>query len=161
VVFCVQPGSGDSLQYLKAGIAEIPDVAVVTKADLGVVARRAEDDLRAALAQQATRTQGWSVPVILISAQVGQGIAELVQALAQHHALLIEDGQLEAQRRSQAAAWLDDFVREEFGRAGLARAARLGQGRAGQLQRAPFARMLALRRQLQGEHPLSPTRPRD
>ena len=42
VAFCVQPGSGDSLQYLKAGIAEIPDVAVVTKADLGLIARRTE-----------------------------------------------------------------------------------------------------------------------
>jgi LAO/AO transport system kinase len=51
VVLCVQPGSGDSLQYLKAGIAEIPDIAVVTKADLGILARRTEDDLRAALAQ--------------------------------------------------------------------------------------------------------------
>ena len=88
VVFCVQPGSGDSLQYLKAGIAEIPDVAVVTKADLGLIARRTEDDLRAALAQQPTRTEGWSVPVLLISAQDGQGIAELAQALADHHALL-------------------------------------------------------------------------
>ena len=73
VVFCVQPGSGDSLQYLKAGIAEIPDVAVVTKADLGLVARRTEDDLRAALAQQPTRTEGWSVPVLLISGQDGRG----------------------------------------------------------------------------------------
>ena len=68
VVFCVQPGSGDSLQYMKAGIVEIPDIAVVTKADLGLIARRTEDDLRAALAQQPTRTAGWSVPVLLISA---------------------------------------------------------------------------------------------
>jgi LAO/AO transport system kinase len=60
VVFCVQPGSGDSLQYLKAGIAEIPDVAVVTKADLGLIARRTEDDLRGALAQQPPRTADWS-----------------------------------------------------------------------------------------------------
>jgi LAO/AO transport system kinase len=149
VVFCVQPGSGDSLQYLKAGIAEIPDVAVVTKADLGVVARRAEDDLRAALGQQSTRTSGWPVPVILISVQDGQGIAELIQALADHHALLAQGGRLEAQRREQGTAWLEDFVREEFGRAGLARAARLAEGTAAQPERAPFARMLALRRQLQ------------
>ena len=149
VAFCVQPGSGDSLQYLKAGIAEIPDVAVVTKADLGLIARRTEDDLRAALAQQPTRTAGWSVPVILISAEDGQGIAALVRALAEHHALLAEDGRLEAQREAQAAAWLDDFVREEFGRAGLARAARLSEGAAAKSERAPFARMLALRRELQ------------
>jgi LAO/AO transport system kinase len=149
VVFCVQPGSGDSLQYLKAGIAEIPDVAVVTKADLGLIARRTEDDLSAALAQQPTRTEGWSVRVILISAHEGQGVAELIQALAEHHALLAQDGRLEAQRRAQGAAWLDDFVREEFGRAGLARAARRAEPTTARCERAPFARMLALRQDLQ------------
>ncbi len=134
VAFCVQPGSGDSLQYLKAGIAEIPDVAVVTKADLGLIARRTEDDLRAALAQQPARTAGWSVPVILISAEDGQGIAALVRALAEHHALLAETGRLEAQRRTQATAWLEDFVREEFGRTGLARAACLRAGAAAEIR---------------------------
>ncbi len=39
VVVVVQPGSGDALQFLKAGIMEVPDVLVVTKADLGPTAR--------------------------------------------------------------------------------------------------------------------------
>jgi LAO/AO transport system kinase len=148
VVFCVQPGSGDSLQYLKAGIAEIPDVAVVTKADLGLVAQRTEDDLRAALAQQPTRTEGWSVPVLLISTQDEQGIAELIQALAEHSALMAEGGRLEAQRQTQAAAWVGDFVREEYGRTGLARAARITEDRAG-TEGSPFARMRHLHQALQ------------
>jgi LAO/AO transport system kinase len=156
VVFCVQPGSGDSLQYLKAGIAEIPDVAVVTKADLGLVARRTEDDLRAALAQQPTRTKGWSVPVLLISAQDGQGIAELIGALAEHHALLAQNGRLEAQRRTQAAAWLEDFVREEYGRTGLARAASLTERAAAIGDRSPFARMRDLLQVLQQSDPAPP-----
>ena len=50
VVLCVQPGSGDSLQYIKAGIAEIPDIAVIGKADLGSIALKAQSDLEAALA---------------------------------------------------------------------------------------------------------------
>jgi LAO/AO transport system kinase len=156
VVFCVQPGSGDSLQYMKAGIAEIPDVAVVTKADLGLVARRTEDDLRAALAQQPTRTKGWSVPVLLISAQDGQGIAALMEALAEHHALLAQGGRLEAQRLTQAAAWLDDFVREEYGRTGLARAASLIERAAAIGDRSPFARMRHLLRVLQQSDPAPP-----
>jgi LAO/AO transport system kinase len=49
VAVIVQPGSGDVLQFLKAGIMEIPDVLVVTKADLGAVALRARRDLHAAL----------------------------------------------------------------------------------------------------------------
>jgi LAO/AO transport system kinase len=161
VVFCVQPGSGDSLQYLKAGIAEIPDVAVVTKADLGLVARRTEDDLRAALTQQPTRTAGWSVPVLLISVQDGQGIAELIQALADHHALLAQGGRLDAQRRTQAAAWLDDFVREEYGRSGLARAALLPEDAAGAAARSPFARLRHLHQALQQSDVAPPLRPRD
>ena len=160
VVFCVQPGSGDSLQYLKAGIAEIPDVAVVTKSDLGLVACRTEDDLRAALAQQATRTEDWPVPVLLISARDGQGIAELIHALAAHFELLAHGGRLEARRRAQAASWLDDFVREEHGRTGLARAARLATDAAAEPGGSPFARMRALHRSLQRtEAPPPPVRP--
>ena len=45
----MQPGSGDVLQFLKSGIMEIPDVLVVTKADLGEIALRARRDLSAAL----------------------------------------------------------------------------------------------------------------
>ena len=49
VAVVVQPGSGDALQFLKAGIMEVPDVLVVTKADLGQVAMKARRDLSAAL----------------------------------------------------------------------------------------------------------------
>ena len=49
VVFCVQPGSGDSLQFMKAGIVEIPNLVVVTKADMGAAAERALADVAGAL----------------------------------------------------------------------------------------------------------------
>src|SRR5439155_19912122 len=49
VAVVVQPGSGDVLQFLKAGIMEIPDLLVVTKSDLGTVAQRARRDLVSAL----------------------------------------------------------------------------------------------------------------
>jgi LAO/AO transport system kinase len=149
VVLCVQPGSGDSLQYLKAGIAEIPDLAVVTKADLEGLARRTEDDLRAALARQPTRTAGWMVPVIMVSAREGQGIPDLLEALAEHRALLAADGRLDAQRRSQAAGWLEAFLLDEFGREGLTRAARLLAASGGASSVAsPFRRMNELDRAL-------------
>ena len=148
VVLCVQPGSGDSLQYLKAGIAEIPDLAVVTKADLGNLARRTEDDLRAALALQPTRTAGWAVPVVLVGAQDGQGIPDLIDTLDAHRALLAADGRLEAQRRCQAASWLQAFLLEQFGRDGLARADRLTPGAGAPLEPSPFRRMNELDRAL-------------
>ena len=60
VVVVVQPGSGDALQFLKAGIMEVPDVLVVTKSDLGEVALRAARDLRAALGSLGGAARRWS-----------------------------------------------------------------------------------------------------
>ena len=63
VAVIVQPGSGDTLQFLKAGIMEVPDVLVVTKADLGEVATRARRDLSAALRSlESRRYPSWRCP---------------------------------------------------------------------------------------------------
>src|SRR3954467_4996254 len=62
-VVVVQPGSGDTLQFLKAGIMEVPDVLVVTKADLGQMALSAQRDLRAALRALGSR----DTPVLSLS----------------------------------------------------------------------------------------------
>jgi LAO/AO transport system kinase len=81
VAVVVQPGSGDVLQFLKAGIMEIPDVLVVTKADLGQIAMRARRDLTAAL-----RSLGAAdTPVLAVSSlPPPSGIPELVTALDSH-----------------------------------------------------------------------------
>jgi LAO/AO transport system kinase len=79
----VQPASGDTLQFLKAGIMEVPDVLVVTKADLGDIARRAQRDLSAALRSLGKR----DVPVVAVSSiPPTSGVDELVQALDDHRA---------------------------------------------------------------------------
>ena len=81
VAVVVQPGSGDVLQFLKSGIMEIPDVLVVTKADLGEVARRSKRDVSAAL-----RSLGCaSTPVVAVSSlPPPAGIDELIEALGAH-----------------------------------------------------------------------------
>ncbi len=85
VTVVVQPGSGDALQFLKAGIMEVPDVLVVTKADLGAAARRAEEDLRVALRALGART----TPVLAVSSIApASGIDALADALAAHRAAL-------------------------------------------------------------------------
>jgi LAO/AO transport system kinase len=82
VVVVVQPGSGDVLQFLKAGIMEIPDVLVVTKADLGPLAGNAARDLGAALG-----ALGSHIPVLAVSSLApAQGIEELAAALDAHRA---------------------------------------------------------------------------
>jgi LAO/AO transport system kinase len=108
----VQPGSGDVLQFLKAGIMEVPDVLVVTKADLGVVAQRARRDLAAAL-----RSLGESaVPVVAVSSlPPPSGVDDLVAALDAHRAGLDVGA---ARVRARRLGALADFV-SEHGERGL------------------------------------------
>jgi LAO/AO transport system kinase len=81
VAVVVQPASGDVLQFLKAGIMEVPDVLVVTKADLREAAQRAQRDLRAALAALGSR----DVPVLAVSSLApAEGIEDLAEALEAH-----------------------------------------------------------------------------
>ena len=139
VLFCVQPGAGDSLQYMKAGIAEIPQVVAITKADMEQAARRAQADVVAALAlSQPDGNDLWTVPVLLVSAQDGGGIGELAAAIAHHAAFLDQDGRRAEARRTQAAGWLEAAVRERFGRDGMRRAAPL---LAAPLAGSPFGRL--------------------
>lgn len=108
----VQPASGDTLQFLKAGIMEVPDVLVVTKADLGAVALRARRDLAQALRALGART----TPVVSVSSvPPPSGIEELASALDEHRASLDITGTRRAARRLAALA---DFT-AEHGEAGL------------------------------------------
>ena len=137
VLFAVQPGSGDSLQFMKAGIVEIPDVALVTKADLGAIADRARRDLKGALGI-APGGGDWQPPVLLVSATTGQGIDATLDAIERHRAHLAPT--LAARRAAQDEAWLARWVREEFGRRG---ATRFGTGRLGGTG-SPFRRLARL-----------------
>ena len=111
VAVVVQPASGDVLQFLKAGIMEIPDVLVVTKSDLGRIATRAVSDLRAAL-----RALGADTEVVAVSAlPPGAGVADLVAALDRHRESIDLPARRTAARRLHALA---DFA-AEHGERGL------------------------------------------
>jgi LAO/AO transport system kinase len=112
VAVVVQPGSGDVLQFLKAGIMEVPDVLVVTKADLGRPASRAMADLRSALRSLGEQE---TAVVAVSSVPPTSGIDELVDGLDAHRAALdLPQRRLRA-RRMHA---LGDFT-AEFGERGL------------------------------------------
>ena len=111
VTVVVQPGSGDVLQFLKSGIMEIPDVLVVTKADLGTVAQRARRDLVAAL-----RSIGDNATQVVAVSSVApvQGIDDLIAALDAHRAQLdVGTRRLDARRAGAVA----DFHAEHGDRA--------------------------------------------
>ena len=112
VAVVVQPGSGDTLQFLKAGIMEVPDVLVVTKADMGDAAMRARRDLAAALRAVGSR----ETPVVAVSSlPPPKGVEELVKALDEHRAALDVAG---ARARMRRLAALSHFA-AEYGENGL------------------------------------------
>ena len=110
VAVVVQPGSGDALQFLKSGIMEIPDLLVVTKADLGQLAMSTRRDLSASLRSLGSH----ATPVLAVSSLPPvQGIDELVAALAEHRAGLDLGARRLQARRTGALA---DFVAEHGAR---------------------------------------------
>ena len=119
IVLCIQPGSGDALQFMKAGIVEIPDIVAVTKTDMGLTAAQAQADLAAALDLRERAPGDWAVEALGVSALKGEGVADLVALIDRHGAHLAPI--LAARRQVQAEQWLAQFVRERWGREGLKR----------------------------------------
>src|SRR5205814_2673531 len=101
IVLVLQPGSGDSIQALKAGVMEIPDVIVVNKADhplTDTMAREIRGVLSLASSDGPAGRSAWSVPIVKTEASRGSGVEELVARPEQHRAHILAEGQL-AERR--------------------------------------------------------------
>jgi LAO/AO transport system kinase len=95
VVLALMPGSGDSVQALKAGVMEIPDVIVVNKCD-HPLADTMIREVRSVLALGPKRS--WRVPVVKTEATRGQGIEELVETIDAHGKHIAEEGTLVERR---------------------------------------------------------------
>jgi LAO/AO transport system kinase len=139
VVFCVQPGSGDSLQFMKAGIVEIPHLIVVTKADLGAAAERARTDVAGALSL--ATAADWPLKTLAVSSRNGAGMEALMAALEAHRGHLDQDGRLVVARHRQSEGWLHEVLRERFGTRGLARLRALGLDASLSAGAQPFERL--------------------
>jgi LAO/AO transport system kinase len=96
VVLVLMPGSGDSIQALKAGVMEIPDVIVVNKADHPLTDTMVRE-IRGVLSLAPQR--GWRVPIVKTEASRGQGVRELVEQLEAHRAFIEDEGTLVERRR--------------------------------------------------------------
>jgi len=149
VLFCVQPGSGDSLQFMKAGIVEIPHLVAVTKADMGAPAERARADVAGALSLATAGGGDWPVKVLAASARSGAGVDQLMEALEAHREFLAAEGRLAVARHHQSEGWIAQSLRDRFGRDGLARLDRLGLDLALSPGMQPFQRLRELGRALE------------
>jgi GTPase len=96
VVLVLMPGSGDSIQALKAGVMEIPDVIVVNKADHPLTDTMVRE-IRGVLALGSH--EGWQVPIVRTEAIRDEGIEELAEKLAEHRAFIEQEGTLSERRR--------------------------------------------------------------
>lgn len=113
--FLAQPGSGDALQYMKAGIMEVPDLVIATKSDMGAVARRTVADLRGALSLSLAPDR--AVPVIACSAAAGTGIDNVL-----HEICKLREGQggrFAKRRTAQIRFWQDRQLLARFGSEGI------------------------------------------
>jgi LAO/AO transport system kinase len=96
VVLALMPGSGDSIQALKAGVMEIPDVIVVNKSDHPLTDTMVRE-IRGVLSLGPQ--EGWRVPIIKAEASRGEGIEELGQKISEHREFIEERGTLAERRR--------------------------------------------------------------
>ncbi|MDE3070939.1 MAG: methylmalonyl Co-A mutase-associated GTPase MeaB [Acidobacteriota bacterium] len=98
VVLVLMPGSGDSVQALKAGVMEIPDVIVVNKADHAMTDTLVRE-IRGVLSLGPPRDHGWRVPIVKTTASSGAGVPELAVALEAHRQHILGAGLLQDRRR--------------------------------------------------------------
>ena len=96
VILVLIPGSGDSVQALKAGVMEIPDIIVVNKSDHPLTDTMVRE-IRGVLSLAPQR--GWKVPIIKTQAANGLGVDDVIEAMEAHRAYLTQEGKLAERRR--------------------------------------------------------------
>ncbi len=104
IVLVLMPGSGDSIQALKAGVMEIPDIIVINKAEhplTDTMVREIRGVLSLANLDRTTEeaAKRWRVPIVKTEAANGTGVPELVERLDEHRAHILQAGQLDERRR--------------------------------------------------------------
>jgi LAO/AO transport system kinase len=100
VVLALMPGSGDSIQALKAGIMEIPDVIAINKMD-HPMAKTMLSEVRQVLSLGPN--DGWQPPIVLTEAVRGEGVDTLWERIQDHRSWLEAEGELERRRRRNLA----------------------------------------------------------
>jgi LAO/AO transport system kinase len=119
LVYVATPGAGDTLQFMKAGILEYPDVFVVNKADLGPAATRTASELKSGVSLGDREAAGAESAVILTSARDGEGIGELVSAIDAHRQRLIDADALGKKRLRGREIQLLGALERRYGSFGI------------------------------------------
>jgi LAO/AO transport system kinase len=118
VVLALQPGAGDAVQALKAGVMEIADIFCINKAD-HPQAKGAANEVRSILEiGEELDPQPWFPPIIMTRGDTGEGVEELEETIAKHRSYLEESGRLEERRRASlrefVISWAKDRLEKEM-----------------------------------------------
>ena len=116
VLFCVQPGSGDALQFMKAGIVEIPDIITITKSDLGQIAVNTYNDIVNSI-KIGNYSKQQDIPIISISSKDDKNIQDLINKIEKHQKNNLKYKNVKKEIRS--LFWLEESIKEQFGIIGL------------------------------------------
>ncbi len=118
VIFCVQPGSGDSLQFIKSGIIEIPDIICVTKSDLSSLANNTITDIES-VKKFFIKKSEQEIQILSLSSNTNQGFESLEKCLSERWVWLKNQKNFNENRNCQGKKWLKNTLLSRFGLEGF------------------------------------------
>jgi len=118
VILCVQPGSGDTIQFMKSGIFEIPDIVVVTKSDIEKIANLTYSELNKSK-NYFKSTNDWNIEIIKTSVAKNIGIDFLFKEIDRRWLWLKNNKKIQHQRIDQDISWITKTIMREFGTNGV------------------------------------------
>ncbi len=118
IIYCVQPGSGDTLQFMKSGIVEIPDIMLVTKSDLEALSNNTITDLVSSKGYL-RHNSDWEIKILAVSAHKNSGFKELIESISQRWIWLKKNKTLYDKRFIQDLEWIKKSILDQFGYEGF------------------------------------------
>ena len=118
VILCVQPGSGDTIQFMKSGIFEIPDIIVVTKSDIEKIANHTLSELNNSK-NYFKSTIDWDIKIIKTSVIKNIGIDLLFKEIEKRWLWLKKNKKIHEKRIDQDISWITKTIMREFGTYGV------------------------------------------
>ena len=116
VVLCIQPGSGDNIQFMKSGIFEIPNIILVTKSDLRDLSNLTYSDLKGN--ENLFEYDEDNIDILKISSHKSLGFKNLFEVISKRWKMLKMQKRIFNQRRSQDIGWIERSIIDEFGQKG-------------------------------------------
>ncbi len=124
VILGVQPGSGDTIQFMKSGIFEIPDIIVVTKCDIDNLSDITFSELSGSRAYFQNRS-GWDISIIKTSSSKNLGFEKLYNEINLRWKWLNTEQRIKVLRENQDLTWIENNITKDFGHKGLEKVRKL------------------------------------